>query len=63
MAWSTDLGDPEFYVLTWKQLHELLQFYRMKKVLNQGKFKMHEWVRQRDSYSKLGEGFLQAFKC
>lgn len=58
MTGDIDLGCLRFHRATWKQCHEVLCFYRTKKVIDQGKFKIHLWVHQRGSYSKMEEAAL-----
>lgn len=58
---NTDLGHLRLHGATWKQCHEVLCFYRTNKVIDQGKFKIHLWVHQIGSYSKIEEAVLQAW--
>lgn len=53
MAWEYCLGNLKFCVLKQKQFHKILYSLRTEKAINQGKFRIHWWVHQRDRYSKM----------
>lgn len=50
----------KFHVPGQKQFSEVLYFYKQRKPINQGKFKIHWWIYWKGKYNKIGKSFLQA---